>query len=63
MVAALRQTVDDFFVGEYRPEGRAPVDGDFVDVGESAVMELCEDPLRPLVVFRVGRADFTVPIV
>ncbi len=61
--AALALLVDDFLVGQAGLAARAPVDGRVGAVGEAALVELQEDPLRPLVV--VGRAgvDLAVPVV
>ena len=63
VVAALRLAVDDLLVRQDRAERRAPVHGHFGDVGEALLVQLLEDPLRPLVVLRVGRVDLAVPVV
>ena len=63
MVAAFRAAVDHLLVREHRAEGGAPVHGHFGDVGEPLLVELFEDPLRPLVVLGIGRVDLAVPVV
>ena len=60
--AALADAVDDLLVREHALAGGAPVDGHLLFVGEPFLEELEENPLRPLVVFRVGRADLAVPV-
>jgi hypothetical protein len=57
--AALALAVDDFFVCEYRPQGGAPVHGDFGEVGQVSLIELAEDPLRPPEVARIRRVDLS----
>src|SRR5690625_3574116 len=61
VAAALALAVDHLFVGEDRPERRAPVDRHLVDVGEAALVQLQEDPLRPLEVVRIGGIDLAIP--
>ena len=63
MVAALRSTVDHLFVREHRTECGTPVHRHLGDVGEALLVELLEDPLRPLVVFRIGGVHLAVPVV
>ncbi len=63
VVAALGAAVDHLLVGEDGAEGGAPVHGHLGDVGEALLVELLEDPLRPLVVLRVAGADLAVPVV
>ena len=47
---ALAAPVDDLLVGEHRLVDGIPVDGRLLAVGEAALEELQEDPLRPAVV-------------
>ena len=60
--AALADTVDDLFVGEHALAARAPVDGHGGLIGQTVLIHLQEDPLRPLIVARIGRIDRTVPV-
>jgi hypothetical protein len=60
---ALGEAVNDLLVGEDSPERGAPVDRHVGAVREAAVEELEEDPLRPLVVARVGGRDLALPVV
>jgi len=55
--------VDDLFVGEHGAERGAPVDGSLGDVGQALLVELEEDPLRPLEVVGIGRGDLARPVV
>jgi hypothetical protein len=43
MPATLGLAIDDFFVGQYRLELRAPVDGHFLAVGQAPLKELQKD--------------------
>ena len=63
VAAALAFPVDHLFVGEDGPEFRAIVDRDVGNVGEVVLEKLHENPLGPLVVFRVDRRDFPRPVV
>ena len=56
-------TLDDLLVGEGCPELGAPPDGFFLLIGESAVEQLLEDPLGPLVIAGIGRIHFPAPVV
>ena len=57
------ETINDFFIGERRAEFLAPPNGLFLLIGESALEQLKEDPLRPAVILRIRRVDLTVPVV
>ena len=63
VVAAFALAIDHFFVGKDRAEGRAPVDRNFVNVSQSLLVKLHEDPLSPLVVTGIGGVDLAVPVV
>ena len=63
MVAALGASVYDFLVRQNRAERGTPVHRNLGDVGEPLLVELLEDPLRPLVILRVRRVDLAVPVV
>ena len=63
MVAALRTAVYDLFVRKHRAERGAPVHRHLRDIGKPLLVELLENPLRPLVVLRIGRVHLTVPVV
>ena len=52
----------DLLVGEHGLARRAPVDRGGLLVREPLLVELQEDPLRPLVVGRVGRVDRLRPV-
>ncbi|MPM07237.1 hypothetical protein SDC9_53543 [bioreactor metagenome] len=56
--AALADAVHDLLVGKADLAGGAEVDRDFRLVGKPLFKELQKDPLRPLIVVRVGRVDF-----
>ncbi len=60
---ALALSVDNFFVGEYCSERRAPIDRHLVDVRQPALVEFEEDPLRPLEVIGIGGIHLSAPIV
>ena len=60
--AALADAVDDLFVGEHALAARAPVDGHRGLIGQAVLIHLQEDPLRPLIVGRVGRVDRAIPV-
>ena len=62
-VADLALAVDDLLVGQHGAEPGAPVDGHLGHVGEPALEELEEDPLRPPVVFRIGGVDLALPVI
>ena len=61
-IAAFAQTRDDLLVREHRLARRAPVHRAVAALHESAVVQLQEDPLRPLVVLGRGRIDGVVPV-
>ena len=63
MIAAFALAINHFFVGKDRAEGRAPVDRNFIDVSQTLLVKLHEDPLGPLVVPGIGGVDFTVPVI
>ena len=63
VVAAFALAIDHFFVGKDRAEGRAPVDRNFIDVSQSLLVKLHEDPLGPLVVPGIGGVDLAVPVI
>ena len=51
----------NFFVGQYGSLGWTPVDGNLLEVCKAPLMELEEDPLRPLVVVRVRCGYLPIP--
>ena len=61
--ADFRFAVDDFLVGKHRAKFRTPVDRHLGDIGKTAVVQLQEDPLRPLVVIGITGSDFPVPVI
>ena len=60
--AALADTVDDLFVCQHALAARAPVDRHGGLIGQPVLEHLQEDPLRPLIVGRVGRVDRAIPV-
>ena len=60
--AALAGAVDHLLVGEHGLVVRAPLDRRPLAVGEAALEELQEDPLRPAVVARLVRAELAPPV-
>ncbi len=52
----------DLLVGEHRLVVRAPLDRGLLAVGEAALEELQEEPLRPAVVARLVRAELARPV-
>jgi len=60
--ATLADAADDLLVRKAHLAARAPVDRHLHLVGEAGLVELQEDPLRPLVVLRVGRRDLAVVV-
>jgi hypothetical protein len=62
VAAALAAPVDDLLVGEHgRVEG-APVDRGLLAIGQAALEQLQEQPLRPAVIARLVRAELTRPV-
>jgi hypothetical protein len=60
--AGLARTADHLLVGEHGLVERAPVHGALLLVGEPLLVELQEDPLRPLVVARVSGGELVAPV-
>ena len=63
VVTAPALAVDDLLIREDRAAGVAPVDRCLLLVGETALVEELEEPLRPLVVRGIARLDLAVPVV
>ena len=63
VAAALALAVDHLLVGQHRAQRRAPVDRHLGHVGQPALVELEEDPLRPAIIVRVAGRDLAVPVV
>jgi hypothetical protein len=63
MPAALALAINHFLVRQHRAQRGAPVHRDLGLIGQPALIELEENPLRPLEVVRVGRGDLAVPVV
>jgi hypothetical protein len=61
-VATLAPAANDLFVGEHGLAARAPVHGRLLLVRQTLLQELQENPLRPLVVPRVGGGEGTTPV-
>ena len=62
LAGALVDPVYDLLVCQHRLEGRRPVDHGLAAVGDSVFEHLGEQPLGPLVVGRIARDGFTVPV-
>ena len=60
--AALALTGDNLFVGQAALAAGAPVDRHFGLIGEALLVELKENPLRPLEVVRIGGVDLARPV-
>ena len=60
--APLAVPVDDLLVRQHRLVLRAPVDGRRALVRQAAVEQLQEDPLRPVVVLRIGGRQLARPV-
>ncbi len=60
--AAVAAPVDDVLVGDHGLVVRAPVDRRSRPVGEAALEELQEQPLRPAVVLDLVRGDLALPV-
>ena len=60
--AALAAAIYNFLVSQTCLTGRAPVDGNFVFIGQSLFKELDEHPLRPLEIFRRRGIDTPIPV-
>jgi hypothetical protein len=63
MTADVAAAVAHLFIREHGAQRGTPVDGNLGLVREPALVELAEDPLRPLHVARVGRVDLAIPVV
>jgi hypothetical protein len=61
--ADLALAVDNLLVGQHGAELRAPPHRALVDIGEAALEQLEEDPLRPAEVLRIRGVDFPLPVV
>ena len=55
--------VDNFFIGEHRPQRGAPVHRYFRHIGQPSLEQFQEDPLCPAIIIGIDRADFAVPVV
>ena len=60
--AALAVAVDHLLVREHRLVDRAPVDQPLLAIGEPALVEAEEEPLRPAVVVGIVRRDLALPV-
>ena len=60
--AAFAATVDDLLVGEHRGVLGAPVDRCLLAVGQAALEEAQEQPLRPAVVARMAGGELARPV-
>ena len=60
--AALAHALNDLFIGKHALAARAPVDRHRGLVGKVMLEHLQENPLRPLVVARVGRVHHAIPV-
>ena len=60
--AALAVSVDDLLVGQHRLVVGTPVDRALLPVGQTPLVELQEQPLRPAVVLRVAGVEGTGPV-
>ena len=63
IAAPLGLAVDDLVVAEHGAQLLAPVHGHLNALGVARLVELLEDPLRPLIEGRVGRGDHLRPVV
>ena len=63
MSTALTLTVDDLFVGQDRTQSRAPVDRHLGHIGQAALVQFEENPLRPAIVVGLAGRNLPVPIV
>jgi hypothetical protein len=59
---AVAAAVHDLLVGQDGLVVRAPVDGRLLPVGEAALEEAQEEPLRPAVEARLVRGDHAIPV-
>ena len=62
MTSAPQRSRHNLFVGQAALAARAPVDRHFGLIGQPLLIELQEDPLRPLEVVRVGGVDLARPV-
>ena len=62
VAAALAAPVDDLLVGQHRLVVGTPLDGGLGAVGQAALEELEEDPLRPAVVARIVGGELARPV-
>ena len=62
VAAALAAPVDDLLVGQDRLVVGAPLDGGLGAIGQAALEELEEDPLRPAVVARLMGPELARPV-
>ena len=62
VAASLAASIDHLLVGEHRLVVRAPLDRRLLAVGQVALEQLQEDPLRPAVVRRLVRAELATPV-
>ncbi len=62
-VAAPAFAVDDLLIREHRTAGIAPVDAGLLLIGQAALVEELEEPLRPLIVFGLAGHNLAIPVV
>ena len=62
VVGALTEAVTHLLVGKHRLAAGTPVGGGLGAVGETALVQLQEPPLRPAVVVRVAGNDLAIPV-
>ncbi len=60
--AALAHSIDDLFIGKTDLAGSAPVDCCFLLIRQALFKQLQENPLCPLIVFRIRSIDFPGPV-
>ncbi len=59
---ALILAIDDLLIGQHRLERLRPVDQPLTAIGQVALEETTEEPLRPVIVGRVATDGFALPV-
>ena len=60
--AAFAAAVDDFFVSQAGFAVRTPVNGDFIFISQPFFKEFYKHPLRPFIIFGLGRINAAIPV-
>mmetsp|Transcript_9953 Transcript_9953/g.15155 ORF Transcript_9953/g.15155 Transcript_9953/m.15155 type:complete len:212 (+) Transcript_9953:2004-2639(+) len=63
MISTFTQSIDDFFIGQYSSKSRAPVHRNLTLTCQPHLVQLKENPLRPLDILHIRRGNLLFPII